>query len=202
MIDAIVESNGVGVGAASGAAVDPQTISTSGAPAGAGVSPFPNSIDGILTIAAQLVVSGLTIPTALTDIDQQQVLRVMKIANVFGVVNIHFWAALCGVPNTEHPWGERIANGIIHWAAEYFRKAPQGYWLQGAHIQYGWFLLPENWSHHNSQLPPAPNDRFLYPCVYIKMWGGTYMICIHLLIVLARMWSVHPDRLSEWWHSA
>ena len=187
--DAILEADGVGVAAAS--------VTAAGVTQTTGTGSFPNSIDGILA-SAELVVSGLNIPTALTDMDLQQVLRVMKIANVFGVVDPRLWAALCGVPTIENPWGETIANGIVYWAAEYFRKAPQGHWLQGVDVHFGWFLLPENWSRHNSQLPPGPNDRFYYPCVYVNLGGSWYMICIHLLIVLARKWWVHGDRLTEW----
>ena len=70
--------------------------------------------------------------------------------------------------------------------------------MQGIQIHFGWFVLPANKSLHMSKLPPQPCDHTWYPCVYFTIGGVTYMICVHLLIYLMKMWMVHPERVVEW----
>ena len=138
-------------------------------------------------------------PPELSQGQRAKVLHVMALANVDPLwLDPALWAALCGVPTERNPWGDQIAHGIIHWAAEYFRKAKRGWWMQGAEIRFGWFLLPENKSKDRSRDPPQPCDRHWFPCVYMTIGGIPYMICVHLLIYLMKMWCVHPQRLVEW----
>ena len=146
------------------------------------------------------------------ELSQEQrakVLHVMKLANVDPLgLDPALWAALCGVPTQQHPWGPQIANGIIHWAARYYREAmlgtgsspheKQGPWLAYVEIRFGWFLLPGNNSKARSLQPPQHCDLHWFPCVYFIKDGYTYMICVHLLIYLMGMWCVHPQRLAEW----
>ena len=163
----------------------------------------PGSINNIdtLLLHADRINELLTArrPPELSQGQRAKVLRVMALANVDPLwLDPALWAALCGVPTEQHPWGDQIAHGIIHWAAEYFRKAKRGWWMQGAEIRFGWFLLPENKSKDRSRDPPQPCDRHWFPCVYMTIGGIPYMICVHLLIYLMKMWCVHPQRLVEW----
>ena len=126
----------------------------------------------------------------------------LRRANMTGSISIQLYANICGVPTTEHIWGPHIAWAMKYLAVRYMQRAKLNnswYLLNAVGLKWGWWYAPREFKKDNAITPADFTvDRLYYPCVFLKIGDDYYMICIHLLIKLARMWLTHPSRFVEW----
>ena len=126
----------------------------------------------------------------------------LRRANMTGSISIQDYGNACGAPTAEHIWGPHISWAMIYFAARYVQRAKlnNAWYLWNADgLRWGWWYAPREFNKNNALTPVnLSEDTLFYPCVFLKIGNDYYMICIHLLIKLARMWLTHPSRFVAW----
>ena len=91
---------------------------------------------------------------------------------------------------------------MILFAARYFHFGKQKWYLiNNDSWHFLWWRCPTNFSYDNARLPPNySTDAYFFPCVciYDRVSGGWWFLCIYNLIALCRMWPTHADRMTFW----
>ena len=162
---------------------------------------WPSTMENLEQLMSAWLEEQATMPT-LTPGQTASIIHVLNFADIHNDINPMMYAVLCGVPDSStgacSPWGPSLSTGMMYWAMQWANNHQDGWWLRQSPLRWGWFLLPSDCSWRSAMVPPSTGDFKWLPCVYIICNGVPYMLCIFLLIRLARMWRCHIDRLVEW----